>query len=412
MKKIIYSSLALLFALSLTGGNPVKDKNSHYFEVVAETTAQELNRSEGGKAISAVSPYQGEYVFLTNDMMTDWLKTYSYCSSAPFALINKRNELYYPKESVTLSWNDKNDCDYYALFIDTKEDLSTAKSYVVTDPEKELSDLYVAKDYYWRVVGFKDGARNTTSDIFHFVTTSTPRTVKIEGVSNTRDVGGYMTSFGKRVKQGLVYRTGNPESITELGKQQATELYGIKTEIDLRGAYPHEDQSANALYEGYLTNGSIFNYGEHTVTYKYFWAPWYADAGIRGLQYRDANGEYINNHQFVKIFKEFANPDSYPILFHCAVGRDRTGTLACVLNALLGVGDEDLHIDYETSFFAIVSTTDKPHVDTMVTMFETILGYLYSFEGVTLADKTANYLMTYGMTQEEIDTIRNIMLED
>ncbi len=406
MKKIICSTLALLLTFSLVGCGSKKDKKeSNSQDVVQGVTQWESD-------ITALSPSQGEDVFLTNDLMTDWLKTYSYGSSAPIAVQEKDEELYYPKASITLSWEDKKDCDYYLLLLDVNEDFSAPAMYHVTEKKKSVSNLFVCTDYYWRVVGFKNGKKETVSNLFHFVTASTPRTVHIDGVSNTRDVGGYMTSYGKRVKQGLVYRTGNPESITTLGKRQATETYGIKTEIDLRGAYPHEDQTANALYEGYLANGSIFNYGNRTLTYKYFWAPWYADAGIRGLQYRDANGEYVNNQQFVKIFKEFANPDSYPILFHCAVGRDRTGTLACILNALLGVAEEDLFIDYETSFFAIVSTEDKPHVDTMLNMFKTILGYLYSFEGDTLADKTANYLMTYGMTQEEIDTIRNIMLEE
>ncbi len=412
MKKITYSSLAILFAVSLASTFSAKLKIADNAQAIAASAAQDLHTEASSAAITAVTPYHGEYVFLTNDMMTDWLKTYSYSSSAPFALVDKYEELYYPKESIRISWSDKNDCDYYALFVDTKKDFSTAQTYVVTDAYKDMTNLYVGKDYYWCVMGYKNGVKNTTSSVFHFVTTSTPRTVKIEGVSNTRDLGGYMTSFGKQVKQGMVYRTGNPESITEQGKKQAAEVYGIKTEIDLRGAYPHENQSANALYERYLANGSIFNYGEHTLTYKYFWAPWYADASIRGLQYQDESGEYINNLQFVKIFKEFANPDNYPILFHCAIGRDRTGTLACVLNALLGVADEDLHIDYETSFFAIVSTADKPDVPSFITSFETILGYLYSFEGDTLADKTANYLMTYGMTQDEIDTIRSIMLEE
>ncbi len=420
MKKIICLSLALLLTFSLMGcdslsGSTSTDESSSQLETSEE---QEL---EVVKDINAVSPYQGEYVFLTNDLITDWVKSYTVGSTAEVALQDKFEELYYPKESITLSWSDKIDCDQYALYIDTKQDLSTAEVYQVTEPQMVMTSLYVAKDYYWQVVGFKNGSAVTVSNLFHFSTALTPRTIYIDGVSNTRDIGGYTTSSGKQVKQGLVYRCAKTESVTELGKKQVAEIYGIKTELDLRGNFPMQLDPNSGVFSDadekicleHVANGSPLGAG---VAYKYYWTPSYVFdvvPGFTSLKYVDpVTNEYENDKQFVKIMKEFANEANYPIMFHCSAGRDRTGTIACMLNALLGVSERHLYLDYEITYFAMDATNDKPVVATKIAEFESILRYLYSFEGATLADKTANYLMTYGMTQAEIDTIRRIMLED
>ncbi len=416
MKKIIGLCLASLLTFSLIGCG---SKDEEEKESTPSSEVEEVIEEE--KAINAVYPAQGEYVFLSNDYVTDWVKNYTQGSASEIALKDKFEEVYYPKEKITLSWSDKENCDYYAVYIDTKKDFSSAKAYQVTDPQIDLTDLYVAKDYYWYVVGFKNNKGATVSNRFHFATASTPRAVYIDGVSNTRDVGGYMTSYGKQVKQGLVYRCAKTEGVTELGKKQVAEIYGLKTELDLRGAFalqkdptsPYYSMAEEEICLEHLDNGSSL--GEN-VAYKYCWTPSYVFdvvPGFTSLKYLDpVTNEYENDKQFVKIMREFANEDNYPIMFHCSAGRDRTGTLACMLNALLGVGEEDLYIDYEFSYLAMDATNDKPVVSVKLAEFTSILNYLRSFDGETLADKTANYLMTYGMTQAEIDTIRRIMLED
>lgn len=424
MKKIICLCLASLLTLSLIGCNASGENSSSIDSnnnSQVESGGGQGEENEVVKDINAVSPSQGEYVFLTNDLITEWLNTYAPGSSAPIVEPDFFEEMYYPKQSIPLSWSDKLDCEYYALYFDTKQDLSTATVYQVTETAFSVSDLLVGKDYYWRVVGFKNDEVKTVSNLFHFSTALTPRTIYIDGVSNTRDLGGYMTSFGKQVKQGMVYRCAKTENVTELGKQQVAEIYGIKTELDLRGAFPIQLDPSSGVFSDaeeklcldHVANGSSLGAG---VTYKYVWTPSYVFdvvPGFTSLKYLDpVTNEYENDKQFVKIMREFADESNYPIMFHCAAGRDRTGTVACMLNALLGVSEEYLYIDYETSYFALDATNDKPSIAAKITEFGSILKYLYTFEGETLADKTANYLMTYGMTQKEVDTIRSIMLED
>jgi len=47
-------------------------------------------------------------------------------------------------------------------------------------------------------------------------------------------------------------------------------------------------------------------------------------------------------------------PRTTPAVFHCSAGKDRTGVLAAILLALLGVGDDDIADDYALSAEAMV----------------------------------------------------------
>lgn len=59
-------------------------------------------------------------------------------------------------------------------------------------------------------------------------------------------------------------------------------------------------------------------------------------------------GDFITNPTVAAPYlRVFANPDNYPIIFHCRGGADRTGSLAFILNALQGVSEADLIKDYE-----------------------------------------------------------------
>lgn len=57
---------------------------------------------------------------------------------------------------------------------------------------------------------------------------------------------------------------------------------------------------------------------------------------------------YATSHaNFKKTFELLAKKESYPLAFHCTAGADRTGTLAYLVNGLLGVSYEDLCKDFE-----------------------------------------------------------------
>lgn len=310
-----------------------------------------------------------------------------------------REDDYAPK-AATLGWESEENALYYTVKVSRNSDLSDATSYMTLDNTLDLEDLFMGTKYYYQVIAHFEN-KTVKSRIFSFETSYLPRTQNIESVSNTRDMGGYLTEDGKyRVRQGMAYRGGRLDNATEEAKNKLLNVYGIKTDLDLRG-----EKSASPLGSGvkfvnvsgpYYTGGTgIDSTQSSSLTY---WTGTYRDA-------------------LLKEIRTFADPESYPIYFHCSLGRDRTGTLAFLINALLGVGEADLYRDYEASFFSTMGCLDGASVENMVeNIFTNLYYYIKNYKALpstyTLAQKTERFMLDIGITQDEIDSIRSILLEE
>ena len=73
-----------------------------------------------------------------------------------------------------------------------------------------------------------------------------------------------------------------------------------------------------------------------------------------------ATGNAVRNENAMRrslkgIFEVLADERNYPVYIHCNAGADRTGTVAFLINGLLGVSEADLIRDYELTSFSSVS---------------------------------------------------------
>ena len=417
MKRLFAVLLALLTMLSLvcctspeTEGEDSSSASSEKEESVESSengsSADESNESESDESESEESesevkqemayPEDGERIVLANDEVHSWWHSYKFnkTDSSPSY---RHEDIYYPN-SVIFSWEADEKADYYRLFISTDKDFaeSATESYLVNTNSLTLSHLFTGTKYYWRVLSTEigeDGSENNTSavSVRSFNTAEDPRCFKIEGVSNTRDIGGLDAMDGYRVKQGMIYRGGKLEDITEEGKEYFINYIGIKTDLDLRT--PNEGGAGKGS-----PLGSDINY-----------------VNINGRYYIGNMG--INTEEGKAVFAQeirlFANPDNYPIYIHCSLGRDRTGTLAMVIEGLLGVRINDLMKDYEFSVFSVTGTLDNAGIDAIRNNIKSTYDYISeNYEGGSFAEKTENYLLSIGITAEEIQSIRDIMLEE
>ena len=362
-------------------------------EIVSETDS--VAETEAVTDDLSATPADKARIVLANDEVYGWWSQYKFSKtdSDPFY---RHEDIYYPN-SVTFDWEAKEDADYYRLFISTDEGFAEDKteSYLLNTNSLTLDHLYVGTKYYWFVVSTgvtESGEEVNTTAVSRrsFTTEDSPRCLKIEGVSNTRDIGGMKTVDGKRIKQGMVYRGGKLEDITDEGKSFFLNYVGIKTDLDLRT--PGEGGAG-----GVSPLGEDINYVN--IDGRYY-------VGSKGIS------NDLGKELFAQEIRLFTDPDNYPIYIHCSLGRDRTGTLAMVIEGLLGVNKNILMMDYELSVFSVTGTLDNAGVAAIRNNISSTYDYLNGFEGSSFAEKVENYLLSIGITADEIQAIRDILLEE
>ena len=113
-------------------------------------------------------------------------------------------------------------------------------------------------------------------------------------------------------------------------------------------------------------------------------------------------------------FRVFCDEKNYPIYFHCIGGADRTGSLAYVLNGILGVNKHDLDVDWEATFYPSLPELEKGYNGPTYWRREQYFdeGFAkYGDANSSWNERIELYLLDCGVTKEEIAKFRSIMLE-
>jgi protein-tyrosine phosphatase len=169
------------------------------------------------------------------------------------------------------------------------------------------------------------------------------RHLPFEVILNFRDLGGYKTKDGRTIAWRRLFRSADFRNITENDLIRLKEL-GLKSVIDLRSSGERETRQNEFLNE----NGI-----------QYFSIPFLSADKKRNSEEKKPDkiknmGEFylllVKQKTFMKRLKEalkiIAKPENHPVVFHCAIGKDRTGVLAAIILSILGVEDSDIIQDY------------------------------------------------------------------
>ena len=273
----------------------------------------------GTESAILLYPMCGETVANASWQVEELLTNYTVGKTDDYSGISYRTDEYM-RDPVVLRWAFGGAAQSYTVLLADNAELAGAKTYSVTEPTLSIQNLMVDTDYYWAVE--VDGARSETGT-FH--TADTIRTLWIEGVSNTRDLGGWKTADGQyRVKYGVAYRGAKFDDITAVGKQAILDI-GLRTDVDLRGHNEGIDEPLASIGVNHIF-GSTYGCAMYNGT---------DSTSIERFGSNHVNGT-------INALRAYANPANYPAYFHCSYGRDRTGTLGLLLLGLLGVSKVDI----------------------------------------------------------------------
>lgn len=213
------------------------------------------------------------------------------------------------------------------------------------------------------------------------------RMIYMTNVDNVRDLGGWSCDGGT-VKYGLLFRGGEVYGyLTNDGKQQALDMLGILKEIDLRFASD-------------LNGRTESGFGP---TVDMLWV----DMTWNDLSYQKSSGNI--KAIFDPLFDYvIANKPTY---FHCSAGADRTGVVALLCEAILGVSQSDCDKDYEITSFYSGASTDAEARRRNETPWTREINYLNTYAGTTFRDKVVNFMVSCGITIEKINAFRAAMID-
>lgn len=273
--------------------------------------------------------------------------------------------------------------DRIKLTLAFKPDFSDGKSqnFVAGTTMCEVQNLVPQRTYYYKV---EQGEEVLTSG--QFKTEGVVRMIKASSVSNIRDLGGWTNCDGNTVRYEKIYRGSelNVGQVLNSYDLRKLQMVGMAAEIDLRATYNVNGQNTASTF------GSSVPY-------------YFSDLG----RWSD-NTLQLDVDKWSGTFKFLVNNVNAgkPLYFHCAVGADRTGCLAQLIEGVLGLSRDQMYHDYELTSYSPAGERKKVKLDPAINYV------IQSSKGHTMQEHYFHYLVTkLGVSATDLRDFVNNMID-
>lgn len=239
------------------------------------------------------------------------------------------------------------------------------------------------------------------------------RLIAFEAAFNFRDLGGYETSDGYEVRWRRVFRSAALHGMTPADIVLAQEL-GLRSIFDLRSPRELEEDGLGVLYDG------------GAVSHRH--APFFRD--VTGARPRDLNVDMVTLYTQMlvtaqpaigEVFVTLAEEETYPAVFHCAAGKDRTGVVSALLLRTLNVDDATIAADYALSTEYITPRLEALQSEKSRARYGDIPPHMLRAEPETILQtldaidqqygSARAYLANCGVSDAQLDALRQHLLQ-
>lgn len=179
------------------------------------------------------------------------------------------------------------------------------------------------------------------------------RHVELETCCNFRDLGGYPAAGGHRTRWRTLFRADGLTRLSEGDLSMLRDL-GVRMVIDLRTDLEVESRGR---FPGDLEGISYHHLPLTDTLPGAEDVPDWSNTAYVARRY----ASYLQggSSSLQRALELLSDPANLPAVFHCSVGKDRTGVLAAVVLGLLGVPDDVIVEDYALSAAAMARILDQ-----------------------------------------------------
>ena len=230
---------------------------------------------------------------------------------------------------------------------------------------------------------------------------------------NCRELGGMPLRDGHVFRSGLFLRSGAPSELKTREEFEQVKAYGVKNVIDFRGVTelercgnPFRDDPDTNFYSIPLFIGDPGDVNNDTMQF---------------LRTHHLGDYYVIimeqlGDKVAQVLRVLLNAEGLT-LYHCAHGKDRTGVISAILYLIAGADREDIVTNYKVSYDYLEDFL-KPLIDAApddmkhtLRSDEINIRIFLKYIDDKWDGKVENYLISNGMTESEINALRDKCIE-